>query len=70
MREIGEQELLFALEVFGIKLRHAIKRAFEGLWSADDAGANCLAHGRRQIVEVVDNFPEECRYVLEMLSRQ
>jgi hypothetical protein len=29
--------------------------------------ANCLAHGRRQVVEVVDNFPEECRYVLETL---
>jgi transposase len=29
--------------------------------------ANCLAHGRRQIVDVVENFPEECRYVLEML---
>jgi transposase len=27
--------------------------------------ANCLAHGRRQVVEVVENFPEECRYVLE-----
>ena len=30
--------------------------------------ANCLAHGRRQVVEVVDHFPEECRYVLETLS--
>ena len=30
--------------------------------------ANCLAHGRRQIVEVADNFPEECRYVLETLG--
>src|SRR5437762_1811421 len=30
--------------------------------------ANCLAHGRRQVVEVVDNFPEECRYVLERLG--
>ena len=29
--------------------------------------ANCLAHGRRQFVEVVENFPGECRYVLEML---
>ena len=29
--------------------------------------ANCLAHGRRQFVEVVDSFPEECRYVLETL---
>lgn len=29
--------------------------------------ANCLAHGRQQFVEVVDNFPEECRHVLETL---
>lgn len=29
--------------------------------------ANCLAHGRRQFVEVVENFPQECRYVLESL---
>ena len=30
--------------------------------------ANCLAHGRRQFVEVAANFPDECRYVLEMLG--
>jgi len=30
--------------------------------------ANCLAHGRRQFVEVAANFPAECRYVLEMLG--
>jgi transposase len=30
--------------------------------------ANCLAHGRRQFVEVAANFPGECRYVLEMLG--
>ncbi len=30
--------------------------------------ANCLAHGRRQFVEVADNFPEECRHVLEALA--
>jgi hypothetical protein len=29
--------------------------------------ANCLAHGRRQFIEILDNFPEECRYVLETL---
>jgi len=29
--------------------------------------ANCLAHGRRQFVELVERFPEECRYVLETL---
>ena len=30
--------------------------------------ANCLAHGRRQFVEVAERFPEECRHVLEALS--
>jgi hypothetical protein len=29
--------------------------------------ANCLAHGRRQFVEAVERFPEECRHVLEVL---
>jgi transposase len=31
--------------------------------------AHCLAHGRRQFVEVAANFPDECRYVLEMLGQ-
>jgi transposase len=31
--------------------------------------ANCLAHGRRQFVQVAENFPRECRYVLEMLGQ-
>ena len=30
--------------------------------------AHCLAHGRRQFVEVATNFPEPCRYVLETLG--
>jgi transposase len=30
--------------------------------------AHCLAHGRRQIVEVAQNFPGECRHVLEKLG--
>jgi transposase len=30
---------------------------------------NCLAHGRRQLVEVAANFPDECRCVLEMLGQ-
>ena len=30
--------------------------------------ANCNAHGRRQFVDVVANFPEECRFVLETLK--
>ena len=30
--------------------------------------ANCLTHGRRKFVEIVDNFPQECRYVIEILA--
>jgi transposase len=29
---------------------------------------NCLSHGRRHIVDEAQNFPEECRYVLEQLG--
>lgn len=29
--------------------------------------ANCLAHGRRRFVDVVVDFPQECRHVLETL---
>jgi transposase len=30
---------------------------------------NCLAHGRRHVVDEVENFPAECRYVLEALGK-
>ena len=30
--------------------------------------SNCLAHGRRQFVDVTEHFPAECRYVLEALK--
>jgi transposase len=29
--------------------------------------SNCLAHARRRFVEVVNDFPEECRHLLEIL---
>ena len=29
--------------------------------------ANCNAHGRRQFVDVAENFPDQCRHVLETL---
>jgi transposase len=31
--------------------------------------ANCLAHGRRRFVEMVDNFPEQCEYILTALGK-
>jgi hypothetical protein len=30
--------------------------------------ANCTAHSRRNFVDVVESFPEECRYVLETIA--
>jgi transposase len=30
--------------------------------------AHCLAHGRRQFVDVADRFPQECRHVLEAIA--
>ena len=31
--------------------------------------ANCLAHARRNFVDIVENFPEECRHVITVLGR-
>ena len=45
----------------------ALSRNTPKLEGVEPLQANCLAHGRRQFVEVVENFPEECRYVLETL---
>jgi transposase len=30
--------------------------------------AHCMAHGRRQFVDIVEQFPDECRHVLESLT--
>ncbi len=31
--------------------------------------ANCLVHGRRNFVEIIENFPKKCRFVLEILQK-
>jgi hypothetical protein len=31
--------------------------------------ANCLTHGRRMFVDIIDHFPLECRYVIEVLAQ-
>jgi hypothetical protein len=31
--------------------------------------SNCIVHGRRQIVDEIDNYPAECRFVIERLAR-
>ena len=31
--------------------------------------SKCLAHGRRKIVDVMEHFPEPCRYAIEVLAK-
>lgn len=31
--------------------------------------ASCLAHARRQFVEIVNSFPDECEYIIERLGK-
>ena len=50
-----------------IQMCDALSRNTPKLEGVQTLLANCIAHGRRQFVEVVDNFPEECRHVLETL---
>ena len=30
--------------------------------------SNCIAHGRRKIVDEIDNYPVECRFIIEQLA--
>jgi transposase len=48
-----------------IQMSDALSRNTPKVEGVEPLQANCLAHGRRQFVEVAENFPEECRYVLE-----
>jgi transposase len=50
-----------------IQMCDALSRNAPKLEGVKILQANCLAHGRRQFVDVVENFPEECRHVLETL---
>ena len=51
-----------------IQMCDALSRNTPKLPGVEVLLANCLAHGRRQVVDVAANFPEECRYVLETLG--
>jgi len=52
-----------------IQMCDALSRNAPKLPGVEVLLANCLAHGRRQLVDVAANFPEECRYVLETLGK-
>ena len=51
-----------------IQMCDALSRNTPKLTDVQVLLANCLAHGRRQVVDVAANFPEECRHVLESLG--
>jgi transposase len=52
-----------------IQMCDALSRNTPKLPGVEVLLANCLAHGRRQVVDVAANFPKECRYVLETLGK-
>src|SRR5271165_5553576 len=52
-----------------IQMCDALSRNTPKLPGVEVLLANCLAHGRRQVVDVAANFPEESRYVLETLGK-
>jgi transposase len=52
-----------------IQMCDALSRNTPKLPNVEVLLANCLAHGRRQVVDVAANFPEQCRYVLETLGK-
>ena len=31
--------------------------------------SNCLTHGRRNFVDIIDAFPDECRHVIKVLAK-
>jgi transposase len=51
-----------------IQMCDALSRNTPKLAGVDILLANCLAHGRRQFVDIATSFPDECRYVLESLG--
>ena len=52
-----------------IQMSDALSSNFVGSDEFARVMANCLTHGRRQFVDIIDHFPQECRYVIEVLAQ-
>ncbi len=51
-----------------IQMCDALSRNTPKLAGMEILLAHCMAHGRRQFIDLVASFPDECRYVLESLG--
>lgn len=52
-----------------IQMSDALSSNFMGSDEFERIVANCLTHGRRKFVSIVEHFPLECRYVIEVLAQ-
>lgn len=50
-----------------IQMSDALAANFTGEF--ETVVSKCLAHGRRKIVDVMEHFPQACRYVIEVLAK-
>jgi len=51
-----------------ILMSDALAANFVGLDDEKEILANCLTHGRRNFVKIIDNFPEDCRRVITAIG--
>ena len=52
-----------------IQMSDALSSNFMGSDEFARIVANCLTHGRRMFVSIIEHFPQECRYVIEVLAQ-
>jgi len=52
-----------------IMMSDALAANAVGLDDEKEIMANCLTHGRRNFVKIIDNFPQDCRYVIEAIGK-
>jgi len=52
-----------------IQMSDALGSNFRGAGEFARIIANCMAHGRRQFVGIIEHFPQECSYVIEVLAQ-
>lgn len=52
-----------------VQMCDALSRNTPKLSGVEILLANCIAHGRRQFIDIITSFPDECRYVLESVGK-